>query len=155
MGLPFGPESNPHLASTVDSFRSSFNVVDHMHVCFSLTAPTIPDCYTLLLPAASAYKRILLEGWSLVPTIADYNEFIPLTNPSIFALSRSGELPIVIDTGASYSITPIREDINDAFATPDKSSLGNLTSKDMAVLGQGRAKWDVEDYHRQRSSITI
>ena len=120
----------------------------------STATTAIPDRYTSLHPSSATYKRILFEARSLVPAIADYNEFIPLSNPAIFTSSRLGELPIVIDTGASCSITPLRSDFIGDLSTPDITSLGSLTSTDTAVVGQGNVLWDVEDFHGERRSIT-
>ena len=112
-----------------------------MKTCTNLVSTattTIPDHYTLLLPSSAFYKRILLEACLLAPSITDYNEFIPLPNPSISASSQLEELPIVIDTGAFCSIIPLCSDFIEELSTPDITSLGSLTSKDTAVVGQGR-----------------
>ena len=148
--FPYSPDFQSYSPLSVDEFLGSFNVIHHMHTCMNLTTPTIPEHYASLLPTFATYKRILLKARSLVPTIVDYNEFIPLTSPSIFASSRSGELPIVIDTGASCSITPLRANFIEALSTPDIPSLGSLTSTYTAVFGQLRVKWDIEDFHGKR-----
>ena len=80
------------------------------------------------------------------PSITDYTEFIPLSNPAIFVSSRLRELPIIIDTGTSCSITPVQSDFIEELSTPDITTLGSLTSTDTAVVGQGRVMWDVEDF---------
>ena len=126
--MPDGPILPNYSSTTVDEFLSTFPVIGHMQTFtnFASTAiTTIPDQYTSLLPSSDSYKRILFEARSLVPTIADYNEFIPLSNPAIFASSRLGELPIVIDTGASCSITPLRSDF-----------IGDL--RPLVKIGRGR-----------------
>ena len=78
-----------------DKFLCSSNVINHMYTCMNLSTPTIPEHCTSLLPTSATYKYILLEVCSLVPTIADYNEFILQSSLSIFASPRSGKLPIV------------------------------------------------------------
>ena len=155
--MPNDPIFSDYSSTSMDEFLSSFHVVHHMTTCANLasTATTaIPDHYTSLIPSSASYKRILLEARALVRSITDYNEFIPLSNPSIFASSRIGELPIVIDTGASCSITPLRSDFIEELSTPDISSVGSLTSTDTAVVGQGRIQWDVKDFHGTHRSIS-
>ena len=147
--MPDGPILPNYSPDTVDKFLSTFPVIGHMKTFTNLASTattTIPDRYTSLLPSSESYKRILLEARSLVPTIADYNEFIPLSNPAIFA----GELPIVIEPGASCSITPLRSDFISNLSTPDITSLGSLSSADTAVVGQGNVLWDIEDFHGER-----
>ena len=136
--MPNGPIFPDYFPTLIDEFLSSFHVVHHMKTCVNLasTATTaIPDHYTSLIPSSASYKRILLEARALVPYITHYNEFIPLFNPSIFASSCIGELPIVIDTGASCSITPLLSDFIEELSTPDIESLGSLTSTNTAVVG--------------------
>ena len=159
--MPDCPVFPDYSSTYVDEFLSSFHVMDHMKTWITLestaaatTTTKVPDHYTSLHPSSASYKHILLEARSLVPLITDYNEFIPLSNPTIFASSRLGELPIVIDTGASCSIKPIRSDFIKDLFTPDITSLGSLTSTNTAVVGQGQVLWDVEDFHGTRRLIT-
>ena len=148
--IPNGPIFPDYSPTLVDQSFPSFHVVHYMKTCAKLASTTttaIPDHYTSLLPSSASYKRILLEACTLVPSITDYIEFIPLSNPSIFASSHIGELPIIIDTGASCSITPPCSDFIEESSTPDSASLGSLTSTDTAVVGQSQIQWDIEDFH--------
>ena len=155
--MPDGPIFSDYSSTTVDEFLSSFHVIDHMKTWSTLestatttTTTTVPDHYTSLHPSSASYKRILLEARLLVPLITDYNEFIPLSNPAIFASSQLGELPVIINTGASCSITPLHSDFIYDLSTPDITSLRSLISTDTVVVGQGRVLWDLEDFHGKR-----
>ena len=163
--MPDGLVFPDYSSTTVDKFCSSFHVINHMKTWTTLESTatatatatattTVLDHYTSLHPSSASYKRILLEARSMVPLITDCNEFIPLSNPAVFASSRLEELPIVIDTGASCSITPVCSDFIEDLSTPDITSLGSLTSMDTAVVGRERVLWDVEDFHGTRQSIT-
>jgi hypothetical protein len=140
---------NPIIYSTddVDNFLSSFNVLHHYHIFTNLSSATIPKHYNFLPSQSAPYKRILLEARGLQATLGRYNEILPLTTPSIFTSTIPGELPIVIDTGASCSITPLLSDFTSAPTTPDTKSLGSLTSASTTVTGQGPIEWKIEDMH--------
>jgi hypothetical protein len=54
------------------------------------------------------------------------------------------ELPIVIDTGASMSLTPNRNDFIGDLKAPNVSELHGLSSTTQ-VVGVGTVKWTVRD----------
>ena len=137
----------PSVYSTddVNSFLSSFNVLQHYHTFTNLSTSTMPKHYSFLSPSSSLHHRILLEARGLQTTLGRYNETLPLISPSIFTSSAKGELPIVIDTGASCSITPLLSDFTSSPTTADTKSLGSLTSASTTVTGQGPIEWKIED----------
>lgn len=147
MHVPPGPDMSPYYSLLVNELLLLFTVINHLHTCTNLSTTTISDHYTSILLTSATYKHILLEARSLVPSIADYNKFIALAHCSIFTPLHPSELHIVINTGASCSITPLYSDFIEAVATPGIPSFGSLTSIDTAVLGQSCVKWDVEDFH--------
>ena len=57
---------------------------------------------------------------------------------------RSWEVPIVIDTGASFSLTPFVEDFVDVLEDPDISEMHGL-SDSVQVKGVGWIEWSVRD----------
>jgi hypothetical protein len=64
------------------------------------------------------------------------------------------ELPIVIDTGASNSITPIPSDFVDGIIhKADLQALSQLNGT-TPVCGQGLVKWPIEDVDGTRRTIT-
>ena len=65
----------------------------------------------------------------------------------IFTSCHHNKLPIVIDTGASMSITP---ELTDFAITPIPSttkSLGSLTTAKTTVAGESKATWMIEDFN--------
>jgi hypothetical protein len=72
----------------------------------------------------------------------------------IYILSGKTELPIVIDTGASNSITPIPTDfVNGIIHKADLQSLTQVNGT-TPVCGQGPVQWPIEDVVGTRRTIT-
>ena len=59
-------------------------------------------------------------------------------------IAGQSELPIIIDTGASISLTPVISDFVGDIELADLDSLQGLSSKTQ-VCGQGTVKWKVQD----------
>ena len=81
--IPNGPIFLDYSPTSIDEFLSSFYVVHQMKTCANVTSTAttaIPDHYTSLIPSSALYKRILFKARALIPSITDYNEFIPLSN---------------------------------------------------------------------------
>jgi hypothetical protein len=145
--LPF------YTKTDVDTYLSSFNVIHHYRTFTNLSSATIPKHYQSLPTTSLSYKRIHLEARGLQTTLGRYDESLPLISPSIFTSSIPGELPIVIDTGASCSITPLLSDFTSTPSSPDTKSLGSLTSASTTVTGQGPIEWNIEDVHGVRRPL--
>ncbi|CAJ1952569.1 unnamed protein product [Cylindrotheca closterium] len=64
------------------------------------------------------------------------------------------DLPIVIDTGASFSLTPNLEDFVTKPIACGTTSLNGLSSK-VSVLGVGEVEWKVRDLHGTIKSIRV
>ena len=112
-----------------------------------------PFRYTQLQKGSLEYTRILLQASSLKAQLFNYDG-----NPSspaeavIYQSSNVTELPIVIDTGASCSITPIIDDFDDTIQKPDITGLNQLSGK-TSVIGQGLVTWTIEDMCGVRRKI--
>ena len=92
--IPNGPVVHYYFPALVDEFLSSSKIVHQMKTYTNMSSTattTIPDHYTLLLPSSIFYKCILLEARALVPSIINYNEFILVSNLSIFVSSYLGK----------------------------------------------------------------
>ena len=114
---------------------------------------TIPPHYKSLPTASRQYQRILLEARDLQSSLNQYTDKASLP-PTIFTSCRSGELPIVIDTGASMSITPELSDFA-VHPTPSTTkSLGSLTTAKTIVSGEGMATWLIEDFNGITRSLS-
>jgi hypothetical protein len=69
---------------------------------------------------------------------------MPLQDPAVYHSNKPEELPIVIDTGASCSITPIHSDFISTIDPSDVPSLNNISGT-TAVVGQGTIEWNIQD----------
>jgi hypothetical protein len=96
-------------------------------------------------PSSSQFQRILLEAKGLQTSIRQYGEVLPLSSPAIYVSTNKDDLPIVIDTGASCTITPSLSDFTSKPTKPDTATLGSLTTVQTKVTGQGPIEWDIED----------
>jgi hypothetical protein len=132
---------------SVDEFLSSFDVLEQSHLLSSLL-PTISmtSSYSLLCRSDPRYTVILLEARHLQLNLSNYDERVsmPLQQPSIYHSNKPDELPIVIDTGASCSLTPIYSDFISTIDPSDIPTLNNISGK-TPVVGQGRIEWNIQD----------
>jgi hypothetical protein len=129
-------------SATVDSFLHSFNVIEHFNNIKS-HLPSSP--YRSIDPSTLKFQRILLEAKGLQTSIRQYGEILPLSSPAIYVTTNNDDLPIVLDTGVSCTITPSLSDITSKPTIPDTATLGSLTTVQTKVSGQGPIEWDIED----------
>lgn len=127
--------------SSIDTYLSSFNVLNHYRTILNVSSYTNKQ---RLLPDSPIYKQILLNARGLQAQLRSYGEVIPLHDPIIYHSSTDNELPIVIDTGASCSITPSALDFDADPVLPDFNHLTGISSK-TSVNGQGIVTWLIED----------
>jgi hypothetical protein len=111
-----------------------------------LPSVSIPSSYKQLSSSELQYKAILLEAHCLRLNLSNYDErvLMPLQNPSVYLSNKPEELPLVIDTGASCSITLIHSDFISTIQPSDVPVLNNITGT-MAVVGQGTIEWNIQD----------
>jgi hypothetical protein len=133
-------------SASIDAFLCTFDVLQH----FRDIQPLLPilqssSRYKAIDPSSSQFQRILLEAKGLQTSIRQYGEILPLSSPAIYVSSNKDDLPIVIDTGASCTITPTLSDFISMPTTPDTATLGSLTTVQTKVTGQGPIEWDIED----------
>jgi hypothetical protein len=129
-------------STSIDSFLHSFNVLDHFH---NIKSHLPSNSYAAIDPSSSQFQRILLEAKGLQTSVQQYGAILPLTSPAIYVSANKGDFPIVIDTGASCTITPTLSDFTSRPTKPDTATLGSLTTVQTKVSGQGPIKWDIED----------
>jgi hypothetical protein len=101
--------------------------------------------YKSIDPSSSQFQRTLLEAKGLQTSIRQYGEILPLSSPAIYVSSNKDDLPIVIDTGASCTITPSLSDFTANPTKQDTATLGSLTIVQTKVTGQGPIEWEIED----------
>ena len=162
LSTPLTPlNTTPSLS--IDEFLQPIDVLQHARL---LTKPSLKLCpalesleslspYSELPTNSPLYKRILLQASSLKAVLQPYQQTAPLSNPLIYVSSKHSELPIVIDTGASCSVTPILTDFK---VPPTRLNQGvdkmeGLRGDTTPVLGAGPIRWQIEDVEGQRSNI--
>ena len=96
--------------------------------------------------STSQYHFILFQAQCLQTIMFRSNSGLqlPLQNPFIYLSSDIAEPPIVIDTGASLSITPTAIDFTQEIVAFLCTSLNQLSGKTV-VVGKGLIKWDIEE----------
>ena len=107
----------------------------------------MPARYSILRVQDPQYKRILLEAKGLRTSLRHYKQDLPLNSPTIYVSTTPKELPIVIDTGASCSVTPNLNDYITTPTKPDVSHMEGLNGNTTEVLGSGPIRWDIKDAH--------
>ena len=144
------PPLSPHLIS---KFIDSINVLQH-HSSIQSVLHNMPTTYYQLSANSTQHHTILLQARCLQAQMFHYdnNLTFPLSNPSIYLSSNINELPIVIDTGASFSITPTITDFDQSIARSACMSLNQLSGK-TPVIGEGPITWNIEDVEGTRRQI--
>ena len=147
--------SSPFTPSTIaiDSLLQEIDVLSHHHFMTSLLTLNIPTRYKSISPSDNRYKRILLEAKGLRTSLRAYRETLPLQTPTVYISSLSSELPIVIDTGASCSVTPNLKDFITTPTVPETQSMEGLNGDKTTVVGAAQLRWDIEDVNGVRSDI--
>jgi hypothetical protein len=129
-------------SASVDSFFHSFNVIEH----FDNIKTHLPSSrYRSIDSSTLQFQQILLEARGLQTSIRQYGEVLPLSSPAIYVSTNKDDLLIVIDTGASCTITPSLSDFTSKPTQPDTVTLGSLNTVQTKVSGQGPIEWDIED----------
>ena len=113
----------------------------------------MPAHYNLLHPSDARYNRVLLEAKCLRTSLKDYKQTLPLDSPTVYFSSRPNDLPIVIDTGASCSVTPVLNDFIKPPGVPDTKSMEGLNGNKTEIRGSGTVTWDIEDVNGSRDTL--
>ena len=130
---------------------NSIDVLNHIamveFILCNTSTHTKPTCtYHRVLSSSPQYCSILLQARCLQTTMFRYNPGLqfPLQNPFIYLSFDIPELPIFINTGASFSIAPTATDFTQEIVASSCTSLNQSSGKTKAV-GEDPIKWDIED----------
>jgi hypothetical protein len=142
---------------TINAFVDSFDVLSHYNQIKSFESVLFFNShYYRLDPFSNQYATILIQSRHLKAQVFHYDTTsgnIDETTTEIYVSSCDDELPIVIDTGASNSITPIASDFVDGIINKaDLQSLKQVNGT-TPVCGQGEVNWDIEDVEGTRQRI--
>ena len=75
-----------------------------------------------------------------------------MQNPSFYFSSDIAELPIIINTGAYFSIPTTATDFTQQIVASLCTSFNQLSGK-TTVVGEGPIKWDIEDVTGTRHQL--
>jgi hypothetical protein len=142
---------------TINAFIDSFDVLSHYNQIKSFESVSFFNSnYCRVDPSSNQYATILLQARHLKAQVFHYDTTFGNKNETttaIYVSSCDDELPIVIDTGASNSITPIASDFVDGILNKaDLQSLKQVNGT-TPVCGQGEVNWDIEDVEGTRRRI--
>jgi hypothetical protein len=152
------PNSSPFAISSkmISTMVDSFDVLSHYKQLLHFeTASFFNSSYRRLDPSSTKYNTILIQARHLKLQVFHYDTTFDSgsTIPEIYISTNNKELPIVIDTGASSSITPISTDFTTEISKADLQELKQVNGT-TAVCGQGTVTWPIEDVDGIRRSIT-
>jgi len=150
------PEVTVTTSRMINIMVDSFDVLSHYKQLLHFeTASFFDSSYRRLDPLTSQYNAILIQARHLKLQVFHYDTTFDNGNaiPEIYISINSKELPIVIDTGASSSITPIATDFTTEISKADLQELKQVNGT-TAVCGQGTVVWPIEDVVGVRRSIT-
>jgi len=140
--------------SLLSKFLESFDVLEHYHSIQAVLDFT-PSTYYRINQSDPRYKPLLLQAKSLQARIFHYDQrvSIPLKDPLVFLSQNHCDLPIIIDTGASCSLTPNATDFTGPLSKADISGLSQVSGR-ATVAGSGTVAWNIEDQNGVRRKIT-
>ena len=127
----------------------SFDVLEHHRSIMSLTGEVafFGTRYKRLDPSTNQYKSILIQAHNLKSQVFHYGTTLDNCSDSttaIYVSSCGTDLPILINIGASNSISPISSDF---VGITNKSDLASLkqVNRITSVAGQRNVKWNIKD----------
>jgi hypothetical protein len=135
------------ISRNIDSFLQWIHILNQSRIWSALLpSVSIPPSYKILPSSDLRYKLILLEAHRLRLNLSNYDErvLMPLQNPAVYHSNKPEELPIVIDTGASCSITPVHSDFISTIQPSNVHVLNNISGT-TAVVGHGTIEWNIQD----------
>jgi hypothetical protein len=153
------PDLSPTLAittKTINMLVDSLDVLSHYkQIRYFEDVSFFNSSYRRLAPSSIWFNKILIQARHLKLQVFHYDTTLVnnSNSPEIYVSSNNEELPIVIDTGASNSITPIASDFINDISKADLQELKQVNGT-TPVCGQGLVLWPIEDVDGVRRSIT-
>lgn len=139
-------------AATISTFVDAIDPLEHFAISHLFQSKSVSDRTSSLHHELNRVKNILnnAETPSMRQSVY-YHTLIPHSIVTAYNANDCHSMPIVIDTGASRSISPHRSD----FITYEDyhGSLGTI-SHESAIVGKGKVKWDIIDQNGKSCVIT-
>jgi hypothetical protein len=156
--LPDGPSPTSAITTTtINMLINSFDVLSHYKEILSCEDDLLFDSsYHRLDPSSTIFASILIQAHHLKSQVFHYDTTFNNntdSTPEIYVSSRNDELPIVIDTGASGSISPIASDFVNGIHKADLQTLKQVNGT-TPVCGEGPVHWKIEDIDGIRRTIS-
>ena len=146
--------SSTAIASLVDSIDVRHNYKSILS--FTSEAAFFNSRYNRLDPSTSLHKSNLVQANHLKAQVFHYDSCrggCTDTTQKNYVSSSDVELPIVIDTEASNSITPCPVDFIGEIQRSRLQSLKQVNGT-TPVCGERNVLWDIADFYRTRRSVT-
>jgi hypothetical protein len=142
--------------ATINALVDSFDVLSHYkHIQSCEEESLFNSSYHRLDSSSFQFRRILIQARHLKSQVFHYDTTLNHTTdstPEIYISTKTDELPIVIDTGASGSITPIASDFSNGIHKADLQTLKQVNGT-TPVCGEGSVHWKIEDMEGIRRTI--
>jgi hypothetical protein len=126
----------------VEAFLSKVDPIHQFGLLKALSDPSLLDS----TKARGKYKdrcaRALIASAKLVQTSYDHAD--TSSKQTVYISQKKHELPIVIDSGASYSVTPNLDDFVGPIEKAETQELNGLNAT-IKVIGQGTVEWKIQD----------
>jgi hypothetical protein len=103
------------------------------------------SCFPLQCTATTNINPIHAPSFQFASAFLHSSPSAETDSESYSFLSKSDDLPIVLDTGASTSLTPILSDFIGPLEPAQLSEIRGLTAT-TKVVGRGKVQWTIRDY---------
>ncbi len=125
----------------MNEFLMTVCPVEQFRILKALSDPSLFDSPKTCNVNKNQCRQALIMSAKLVQD--DYTSGA-LAKPTVYISRKRGELPIVIDSGASYSVTPTLADFVGPIEPCSNKELNQLNAT-IKVIGHGTVKWKIQD----------
>ena len=136
----------------VEMYRlaSSFNILPSSRISYETPIIAAKDLQTALDPIIQAIERNHIVLDSLPSFALSYNILTPGYEQVLKFSDQDNDMPIVIDTGASRSLSPNKDDF--VSYTPLDSTIKGVGTTSR-ILGVGKVRWKITDMNNRDHTI--
>jgi hypothetical protein len=126
----------------VDQLISYMNPLQQYQMIRQISDPSLFETKQSQKKKRSSIKRALLHASEIVTCNPSYSAAPSL--PTLYLSCKDNDLPIVIDSGASFLVSPTISDFVGAIQPCYTTHLNGLKGK-INVVGEGDVEWTVQD----------
>jgi hypothetical protein len=125
----------------INEFLLSVCPLEQYRILKALSDPSLLDSKKNRNVSKKRCRQALIMSAALVQDNYTSNAFAP---PTVYLSKKRNELPIVIDSGASYSVTPTLDDFLGPIEPCSTKELNGLNTS-IKVIGHGTVEWKIQD----------